>query len=115
MVRVELRGDTSVVGGRVTVALQGVVDLGTLPTLRDLLLRATAQHPGHHLAVDLDGVDVLDDTGLGVLLGVAGRLREGGEDLVVVASRPPMTARLRATGFDRAVRVSASLAEVTTS
>ncbi|MFV0306756.1 MAG: STAS domain-containing protein [Desertimonas sp.] len=110
----ELRGDISVVGGRVIIALVGVVDLGTLPVLRDLLLRAATEHPGRLLTVDLDAVDVLDDAGLGILLGVAGRLRERGGDLAVVASRAPLVTRLAATGFDRAVSVAPSLAEVPT-
>lgn len=109
----ELRGDLSVVAGRPVLALSGIVDLATVPTLRDLLLRAGAEHPDGVLAVDLDGIEVLDDSGLGVLLGAAGRRRERGADLVVVAAHA-MGERLRATGFDRAVEVAASLAEVAT-
>ena len=62
----------------------GSVDLATLPQLGDALFRLVADHPGQRVAVDLDGVDVLDDTGLGVLLGAAGRARQAGGDLVVV-------------------------------
>ena len=111
---VELRGDTSVVAGRPTIALDGLIDLATVPTLRDVLLRAVADHPDHTLVVDLDGVEVLDDAGLGVLLGVAGRLRERGHDLIVVAARPALAARLATPGFDRAVTVVSSLAAVPT-
>lgn len=111
---VELRGDLSVVAGRPVLALSGVVDLATIPTLRDLLLRAGTEHPHGSLAVDLDAVEVLDDTGLGLLLGAAGRRREHGGDLVVVTTRGALIARLAANGFDRAVRVAPALAEVTT-
>jgi anti-anti-sigma factor len=92
--------------------LSGVADLATLPALRDLLMRAVAQHPNADVAVDLDGVGVLDDAGLGVLLGMAGRLRERGHDLVVVATRPALLERFHVTGFDRAVVIVSSLAEV---
>jgi len=109
---VELRGDISVVGGRAIVALSGVADLSTLPTLRDLLMRTVVLHPDATVAVDLDGVGVLDDAALGVVLGMAGRLRERGHDLVVVATRPAVLDRFRVTGFDRAVAVVPSLAEV---
>ncbi len=109
---VELEGSISTVGGVPVVALAGMVDLATVPALRDLLLRVITDHPGATVAVDLDGVEVLDDAGLGVLLGAAGRARESGGDLVVVANR--LRERFTATGFDRAVRVSSGLAEVLT-
>ena len=64
------------------------------------------------MAVDLDGVDVLDDTGLGVLLGAAGRARQAGGELVVVVSDERLRARFEATGFDRAVAVVDRLAAV---
>jgi anti-anti-sigma factor len=106
----DLRGTISVVGDLPVLALTGEIDLSSVPTLRDLLLRAAFEHPGMVIAVDLDGVDALDDVGLGVLLGSAARLRQQGGDLVVVANRS--RDRLAATGFDRAVRVAAGLAEV---
>lgn len=101
----------AVVAGRPAVVLSGVIDLATLPELHDILGRAALEHPGDVVAVDVDGVDVLDDTGLGVLLGAAARIRHGGGDLVVVASRPALAERLAATGFDRAVRVVPALTE----
>lgn len=109
---VDLRGDVTVVAGRPIVALHGVVDLSTLPALRDLLLRAGTDHPGGVLAVDIDGIEVLDDAGMGVLLGAAAQRRGNGGDLVVVASRPSLALRFAATRFDRAVTVVPALAEV---
>ena len=49
--------------------VSGEIDLATLPYFRDQLLRAVSLHAGATLLVDLDGVTVLDDTGLGILLG----------------------------------------------
>ena len=42
------------------------------------LTKALAHHPDRTIIIDLDGVTVLDDTGLGVLLGAAGRLARPG-------------------------------------
>jgi anti-sigma B factor antagonist len=98
--------------GATVVAVSGVVDMSTVPDLHDLLRRVTSDHPGAVVAVDLDGVEVLDDAGLGVLLGAAARAREAGGDLVVVSSR--LGDRFRASGFDRAVRVHAGLGELRT-
>lgn len=89
--------------------VSGEIDLATVPYFRDHLVRAIAEHHGATLAVDLDGVTALDDTGLGMLLGAAGRAREQGGDLVVVTSNERLRARLALTGLDRAVTVLASL------
>jgi anti-sigma B factor antagonist len=100
---------TSAVGGTGVLAVGGEVDLATIPRLRDALVRLVGDHRGATVAVDLDGVGVLDDSGLGVILGAAGRAREAGGDLVVVCSDARLRARLRLTGLDRAVEVRASL------
>jgi anti-sigma B factor antagonist len=88
-----------------TVDVQGEVDLATVPALRDRLLKAVARHPGAEIGVDLDGVTVLDDTALGVLLGAAARARDTGGDLYLVCTDERLLARLARTGLDRAIDV----------
>ena len=68
-----------------------------------------ADHAGRPVAVDLDGVDALDDVGLGVLLGAAGRARQAGGDLVVVCASEHLRERFTLTGLDRAINVSPTL------
>jgi anti-anti-sigma factor len=104
------------VGSVQVLHVRGDVDLPTLPTLADALTRAAATPTDAPtaLAVDLDGVHVLDDAALGLFLGCAARLRKLGRDLVVVCTAPELRARLALTGFDRAVRVVDSLAGVDT-
>jgi len=109
---VELRATTTMSGSTPVLALEGSVDLSSVAVLRDHLLRVTMEHPGQRIVVDLDGVDVLDDTGLGILLGAAGRTRVGGGDLVVVSTVERLRSRFALTGFDRAVRLAGGLAEV---
>jgi anti-sigma B factor antagonist len=94
---------------RPVLQVSGEVDLATLPYFRDQLVRAITQHHGATLAVDLDGVTALDDAGLGMLLGAAGRAREQGGDLAVVTSNERLRARLALTGLDRAIVVQSSL------
>lgn len=106
----ELEATIARAGGVPVVALSGLLDLSTVPELRDVLVRVTTDHPGATIAVDLDGLEMLDDVGLGVLLGAAARARQAGGDLVVVTNR--LRERFSATGFDRAVRVLSGLAEV---
>src|SRR5262245_57047419 len=98
----------SQVGAIVVVEVRGEADLATLPKLADALTRATADAAGV-VAVDLDDVQVLDDAALGLLLGAAGRARQGGAELSVVCSAAPLRDRLAITGFDRAVTVVSSL------
>jgi anti-anti-sigma factor len=87
------------------VQVSGEVDLATVPALRDRLLKAIIQRPGGELAVDLDGVTVLDDTALGVLLAAAARARELGGELVLVCTDHRLLERLRLTRLDRAIAV----------
>jgi anti-anti-sigma factor len=98
------------VGGSVVVAVDGIIDLSSVGRLHDDLARAIRQHPGVTLVVDLDAVGLLDDAGLGVLLGAAATARDRGGDLEVVCTRPPLLARLSQTRFDRAVDVRSSIA-----
>ena len=104
----ELTVRNSVVGGQLVLTVAGEIDLATVPQLHSALHRA--MH-GHTLViVDLDGVYACDDTGLGVLLGAAGRAREAGGDIAVVCSAGAIRSRLERTGFDRAVVVVESIA-----
>jgi anti-sigma B factor antagonist len=104
-----LRATLADVAGRVVVTLIGSVDLATVPELLNILTRAILDHPRETVTVDLDGVDALDDVGLGILLGAAGRARRGEGDLVVVCHDDALRQRLTLTGFDRAVEVRTSL------
>jgi anti-sigma B factor antagonist len=105
-----LEGSVDVVGAVPVLSLTGSVDLATVADLRDLLLRFTGDHPGEQVAVDLDGVDSLDDVGLGVLLGAAGRTRQNGGDLTVVCADGQLRQRFTVTGLDRAITVAPNLA-----
>jgi anti-anti-sigma factor len=98
-VRVALIGDTP------TVALGGIVDLGSVPVLHDVLTRTVLDHPGATIVVDLDGVVAFDDTALGVLLAAAGRARELAGELEIMCSSDRLLERLAVTRFDRAVTV----------
>ncbi len=99
----------TVVAGTVVVTVDGPVDLATIATVRDSLLASIRRHPGDTIAVDVDAVTVLDDTGLGILLGAAAAAREAGGDLVIVCSAGTRRERLARTGLDRAISVRRTL------
>lgn len=107
-----LRAETTDVAGRAVVVLTGSVDLSTVPTLQNALARIVVERPGETIAVDLDAVDTVDDVGLGILLGAAGRARRTNGDVVVVCSNEHLRERFSITGLDRAITVATSLADV---
>jgi len=100
---------TTVLHGAATLQVSGEVDLSTLPSFRDHLMRLVDEHTGHGVVVDLDGVTALDDAGLGMLLGAAGRARQRGGDLRLVCTAEHLLRRFSVTGLDRAVDVLPAL------
>lgn len=101
----------SLLGTVPVLQVAGELDLATLPQFRDHLTRAIDQHPGATLHVDLDGLTALDDAGLGMLLGAAGRAREHGGDLVLVCTGARLRQRFAVTGLDRAIDVQRGLTD----
>lgn len=93
------------------VRVEGAVTLSTLPHLTDALNRESAQNQGAFMLVDLDAVDVIDDAGLGALMGFAARMRTSQSGSAVVASMPRIRDRLVETRFDRAVDVVSSVGD----
>ena len=92
--------------------LIGEVDLSSVPQLSDALQRLVADERGKLVAIDLDGIVALDDMGLGIVLGAAGRARQQNGDLVVIATSLQLLRRLTVTGFDRAVDVVPSASAI---
>ena len=96
---------TTLLRGAAGLQVSGEVDLSTLPSFRDQLLKLVDDNPGSTVLVDLDGVTALDDAGLGMLLGAAGRARQRQGDLRLVCTAPHLLRRFEVTGLDRAVSV----------
>lgn len=105
----DLRLTHDMIGGIAVLSVSGELDLSTLPTLRNGLVRLVGDHPGAVVAVDVDGVLALDDTGIGILLGAAGRARETEGDLVIVCSDTRLLARFALLRLDHAVDVVSSV------
>jgi anti-sigma B factor antagonist len=68
MVGMDLSFETRAVGGTTVLAVGGDVDLHTAPQLRDRI-RTLVDEGTRRLVVDMTGVEFLDSTGLGTLLG----------------------------------------------
>jgi anti-sigma B factor antagonist len=70
------------------VTVEGEIDIYTVPRLRELLIDLAAKNT-YQLIVNLDKVEFLDSTGLGVLVGGLKRVRphDGWLDLVCTQER----------------------------
>lgn len=110
----DLRVSEETVEGVTVLGLVGEVDLATLPQLHGRLLRSIGQQPGGVVVVDLDGVLAIDDSGLGALVGAAGRLRARGGDLLLVCSEGRVLELMRRTRLDRALDVHPTRAAAVT-
>ncbi len=102
---------THVVDGVPVVVVHGEVDLATVPRLRDGIHRALTDGQGGPVIVDLDGVTVFDDVGLGVLLGARRAARARGGDVVVVAGSSRLRTLLAETGVDAVLPPAGSVSE----
>jgi len=76
-------------GGVVVCTVVGELDVSSAPKLRQELVRAVSESEGPpRIVVDLAGVDFLDSTGLGVLLGGLKRVRARDGDLALARAEP---------------------------
>ncbi len=88
----------------VVVAVRGEVDIATAPKLREKLVELASQG-AQQVVVDLDAVEFLDSTGLGVLIGGMKRLRGLDGDLTLVCTQPRILKVFEITGLNRAFTI----------
>ena len=82
------------------LAVSGEVDVATVPRLREQLHGLVAQG-SNRIIVDLDGVDFLDSTGLGVLVGALKRVRSNDGELSLVCTQPRIRKVFEVTGLTK--------------
>ena len=92
----------------VVVAVRGEVDIATAPKLREKLVELASQG-AQQVVVDLEGVEFLDSTGLGVLIGGMKRLRGVDGDLTLVCTQPRILKVFEITGLNRAFTIYESV------
>jgi anti-sigma B factor antagonist len=80
--------------------LRGSLDLATAPTVRAALTDATDKG-SKDIVVDLTGLEFLDSTGLGALIGAHRRAEERGGSLRLIVSDGPIARLLNITGLIR--------------
>jgi anti-sigma B factor antagonist len=86
--------------GWAVARVAGDVDVATAPRLRERLVGIIAEGRPR-VVLDLEEVDLLDSTGLGVIVSVLKRARTMGGDLRLVATRPAIRKVFEITALDR--------------
>ena len=96
--------------GITVIAVGGEIDVYTAPKLREKLI-SLVEAGSYQLIVDMEGVDFLDSTGLGVLVGGLKRVRahDGWIDLVCTQSR--ILRIFRITGLNKVFSIYDTVAE----
>ena len=94
------------------LTVTGEIDMATAPRFRQRLL-GVITGGSQNVVIDLSGVDFIDSTGLGVLMGAAKRVRSAGGDirLVMVGSR--LAELIELTRLDRVLDVFDSISAAT--
>lgn len=102
--------DTIERDGWAVVAVRGEVDVYTAPRLREHLIELSGQGV-RQVVVDLDEVEFLDSTGLGVLVGSLKRFRGNEGDLVLVCTQPRIMKVFEITGLTKVFSIHSSVDE----
>ena len=82
--------------------LEGTCDLASAPKLRESL--AELRPPDvMDLLIDLSGLEFIDSTGLGLILGALRRLREAGGTLKLAGAKGAVLRLLEVTDLDKII------------
>jgi anti-sigma B factor antagonist len=98
MENVDLTLSTREVGGRTVVAVGGEIDVYTAPKLRDTITELVAAG-NYDLIIDMEEVEFLDSTGLGVLVGGLKKVRAHEGSLQLVCNQDRLLKIFRITGL----------------
>ena len=112
--RIEIRLKTSSQGSWTVVDVGGEIDLFSAPQLKERIAQLVDEG-NEWLVINLEKVDFMDSTGLGVLLGALKRVREREGSLAIVCPPGPVHRVLTLTGLHKVFSIYESLADVPTS
>jgi anti-sigma B factor antagonist len=106
---VDLSLSTRAERGRTVVEVTGEIDVYTAPKLREQL--AELVDAGRHdIVVDMQGVEFLDSTGLGVLVGGLKRVKQHDGSMNLVCTQERILKIFRITGLTKVFPIHDSVA-----
>lgn len=80
--------------------VQGEIDVFTAKDLREELIRAYDEKQ-ENIILDFSNLNYLDSTGLGVIIGAYGRMKEQGKDISIKNTKPNILKLMTITGLDK--------------
>ena len=101
---------TREVDGKTIVAVGGEIDVYTAPKLRDKITELVAAGV-YDIVIDMEGVEFLDSTGLGVLVGGLKRVRAHEGSLRLVCTQERILKIFRITGLTKVFPIHTSVEE----
>src|SRR5690242_18098306 len=104
---VDLSLETRELDGHTLVAVGGEIDVYTAPKLRDKITELV--NAGHHsLIIDMEKVDFLDSTGLGVLVGGLKKIRAEDGSMSLICSQDRLLKIFQITGLAKVFTIHSS-------
>jgi anti-sigma B factor antagonist len=99
--------------GWMVVAASGEIDVAAAPELRERLA-GLIDEGTHRIVVDLEQVDFIDSTGLGVLVGAVRRARNADGDLRLVCTNSRILKVFGVTGLDEVFTICPTVEDAVT-
>lgn len=96
----ELGLDVRKVNAHAVVDVKGEIDVYTAPKLREKLIELVSEG-SYDVIVNLEGVDFLDSTGLGVLVGALKRVKAHDGSLAIVCTQDKILKIFKITGLTK--------------
>jgi anti-sigma B factor antagonist len=107
---VDLSLETRHEDGNTIIEVGGEIDVYTAPRLRDKITELVGE--GHYnLVIDMEKVDFLDSTGLGVLVGGLKKVRAHDGSMRLICNQERLLKIFRITGLAKVFTIHSSQAE----
>ncbi len=106
----ELGIDVRRVDSTAVVDVKGEIDVYTAPKLREKLIELVSEGT-YRVIVNLEGVDFLDSTGLGVLVGALKRVKAHDGSLALVCTQDKILKIFKITGLTKVFPIHDSVEE----
>jgi anti-sigma B factor antagonist len=107
---VDLSLETRHEGGHTIIEVGGEIDVYTAPKLRDKITELVGNGE-YHLVIDMEKVDFLDSTGLGVLVGGLKKVRAHDGSMRLICNQERLLKIFRITGLAKVFAIHSSQAD----
>jgi len=104
---VDLTLATREIDGKTVISVGGEIDVYTAPKLRDEITSIVGKSV-YHIIIDMEAVEFLDSTGLGVLVGGLKKVRANDGSLELICNQERLLKIFRITGLSKVFVIHSS-------